>query len=102
MGVTADTGSASASSTTLTSEITSNGLARAISTYAHTAATATYTMQVVYSVSGGPQTVHRMGLFTAKNTTAAGILVFETVLNTDAIVTTSDSLTITDTITLSG
>ena len=54
------------------------------------------------SVSGGPQTVHRGGLFTAANTTAAGVLVFETVANVDAIVTTSDSLVATWTVTLSG
>jgi hypothetical protein len=102
MGVTADTGAASAASTTLTSEITTNGLLRTKATYAHTPAAATYTLSVSYSVSGGPQTVHRGGLFTAANTTAAGVLVFETVANADAIVTTSDTLNATWTVTLSG
>jgi hypothetical protein len=102
MGVTADSGAASAASTVLTSEITTNGLLRTKATYAHTPAAATYTLSVSYSVSGGPQTVHRGGLFTAANTTAAGVLVFETVANADAIVTTSDTLNATWTVTLSG
>ena len=46
--------------------------------------------------------IHKMGLFTAKDTTSAGILVFETVLNQDATVGNGDTLTVTDTITLSG
>jgi len=102
MGVTADAGAAAAGSTTLTSEITTNGLGRAKATYAHTPAAATYTLTNTFSVSGGPQTIHRGGLFTAANTTAAGVLVFETVASADAIVTTSDSLVATWTVTLSG
>jgi len=102
MGLTADTGAASAASTVLTSEITNNGLERAKATYAHTPAAATYTLTNTFSVSGGPQTIHRGGLFTAANTTAAGVLVFETVASVDAIVTTSDSLVATWTVTLSG
>lgn len=102
MGVTADTGAASAGSTVLTSEITTNGLGRAKATYAHTGGTGTYTLTNTFSVSGGPQTVHRGGLFTAANPTAGGVLVFETVANVDAIVTTSDSLVATWTVTLSG
>ncbi len=102
MGVTADVSAASAASTVLTGEITINGLTRALAAYAHTGGTATYTLTKTFSVTGGPQTVHRGGLFTAANTTAAGVLVFETVANVDAIVTTSDSLVATWTVTLSG
>ena len=42
-----------------------------------------------------------MGLFTASNTTAAGIMTFESVLNADANVVSGDTLTVTDTVTLS-
>jgi hypothetical protein len=101
MGLTADASAASAASTTLTSEITTNGLNRTKGTYAHTATNATYTLSVTFSVSGGPQTVHRGGLFTAANTTAGGILMFETVASADAIVTTSDTLNATWTVTIS-
>jgi hypothetical protein len=102
MGLTADTAAASAGDTVLASEQTANGLGRAKATYAHTGATATYSQQVVFTVTGGPVTVHKMGLFTAATLTAAGIMVFETVLNTDATVNNGDTLTVTDTITLSG
>ncbi len=102
MGLTTDGAAASAADTVLATELTTNGLARALAAYAHTAAAATFTLTKTFSVSGGPQTVHKGGLFTALNTTAAGVLVFETVANVDAIVTTSDSLTATWTVTLSG
>lgn len=101
MGVTADTGAAAAGNTTLTSEITNNGLARAATTYAHTGGTSTSTRSKTFSVSGGPQTVHRIGLFTAANTTAAGVMCYEVVLNSDAIVGNGDTLAITWTLTLS-
>jgi hypothetical protein len=99
MGLTADTGAASAASTVLTTEQTGNGLGRAKATYAHTATAATYTLANTFSVSGSV-TVHRGGLFTAANTTAAGILVFEAVLNADAVVVSGDSLVVTATVTL--
>lgn len=99
MGLTADTGAAAAGDTVLTSEQTGNGLGRALATYAHTGGTATYTLQKSFSVAGSV-TVHKGGLFTAANTTAAGIMVFEAVLNADAIVANGDTLQVTATITL--
>lgn len=102
MGLTTDSGAASAASTTLTSEITTNGGSRAKATYAHTATTGTYTLTNAYSITGTLTAIHRAGLFTAANTTAAGVLVFETVLNQDATVGNGDTLTVTWTVTLSG
>lgn len=101
MGMTTDVGAAAAGDTTLATELTTNGLSRAKAVYAHTGATATYTLVGTYNVSGGPQTVHKGGLFTAANTTAAGVMVFEAVLNADAIVTSGDTLVVTATVTLS-
>lgn len=102
MGITADSGAASASNTTLTSEQTGNGLGRALATYAHTGGTSTFTLSKTFSVTGSVSALHRMGLFTASNTTAAGIMVFETVLNQDATVGNGDSLAVTWTGTISG
>jgi hypothetical protein len=102
MGLTTDAAAAAAGDTVLASEITTGGCARTKATYAHTAATATYTMQVVFAVTATFTAIHKMGLFTAMNTTAGGIMGFETVLNLDATVGNGDSLTVTDTITLSG
>lgn len=101
MGVTADTGAPAAGDTTLASEQTGNGLGRAKATYAHTNDAATYTLQNTYTVTGGPVTVHKGGLFTAANTTAGGVMGFEANLNNDAIVNNGDTLQVTATVTLS-
>lgn len=101
MGVTTDAAAAAAGDTVLASEITTGGLNRALATYAHTAATATFTLQKAYTASSGFTAIHKMGLFTAANTTAGGVMVFESVLNADATVVSGDTLTVTDTVTLS-
>jgi outer membrane receptor for ferrienterochelin and colicin len=101
MGITADSGAANASNTTLTSEQTGNGLGRALATYAHTGGTATYTMTKSWSVTGTVANLHRIGMFTASNTTAAGVMCFEAVLNADASVVSGDTLQVVQTVTLS-
>lgn len=100
MGLTADVAAANAADTTLASEQTSNGLGRAKATYAHTGGTSTYTLVNSFSVTGSV-TVHKGALFTAANTTAGGIMVFEAVLNADAVVVNGDTLQVTATVTLS-
>jgi hypothetical protein len=102
MGLTADTTAITGSETALTGEITGNGCNRSKATYAHTGGQATYTMQVIYTVTGSQAAIHRMGLFTASTLTAVGVLGFITNLNADATVGSGDTLTVTDTITLSG
>jgi hypothetical protein len=105
MALTTDSAAANAADTVLATENNANGCSRTKSTYAHTAATATYTMQVVYSITGTITALHKMGLFTnalPAGGTSGGIMVFETVLNLDATVGNGDTLTVTDTITLSG
>lgn len=102
MALTTDTSAASATSTALTTEATTFGASRALATYAHTMGAATFTLQKAYSITGTLTAIHRMGLFTAATLTATGILVFETVLNQDATVGNGDTLTVTDTITVSG
>lgn len=101
MGLTENSGAAAAGDTTLTGEITTGGASRALATYAHTGGTATFTLQKSYSISASFPAIHKMGLFTASTTTAAGIMVFETVLNADANVISGDTLQVTDTVTLS-
>jgi hypothetical protein len=102
MGLTTDAGAAAAGDTVLASEQTVNGLGRAKATYAHTPAAATYTLTNTYSViTTGAITIHKGALFTAANTTAAGIMGFEAVLGSDAIVQAGDTLIVTATVTLS-
>jgi hypothetical protein len=101
MGLTADTNPASAADTTLATEQTGADLKRAIATFAHSGGTNNYTMQHLFT-STSSVTIHKMGLFTALNTTAGGVLVFEAVLNADAVLVNTDTLTVTSTVTTTG
>ena len=95
IAVTTDAAAPVATDTTLAGELTVNGLSRAQGTYAHTVAATSYTVEHTFSVTGGPQTVAKAGLF---NAAAAGTMVFEALFGSTATVTTSDTLTVTWTI----
>lgn len=100
MALTENASAASASDTSLTGEITSGGCGRAKATYAHTLASGTYTLQKAFSVTSTFPAIHKIGIFPTI-TASTGILVFESVLNADANVVNLDSLTVTDTVTVS-
>jgi len=102
MALTENAGAAAAGDTVLTGELTTGGCNRQIATYAHTPAAATYTMVKTFAVTATFPAIHKGALFTASNVTAAGVLVFEAVLNADASVISGDSLQVTATVTLSG
>lgn len=101
MALTENAGAAAATDTVLTGELTTGGASRALATYAHTGGTATYTLQKTFTITATFPAIHKGGLFTAANPTAAGIMVFEAVLTADASVINGDSLQVTATITLS-
>lgn len=102
MGLTTDSGAAAATDTTLATEITTNGGNRQLATYAHTQGAATMTLQKAYTITGTLTAIHKMGLYPHNSQTGVGPVVFETVLNADATVVNGDTLTVTDTITVSG
>lgn len=102
MALTENAAAASAASTVLTGELTTGGCGRAIGTGAHTAGTATGTQSKTFSVTATFPAIHRLGLFSASNPTAAGVLCYEVVLNADANVINGDSLAVTWTLTISG
>ncbi len=102
MALTTNASAASASNTVLASEITSNGGSRALATYAHTFGAATFTLQKAFAITGALTAIHRMGLFTALSAAGADPMIFETVLDQDATVGNGDTLTVTDTLTVSG
>lgn len=102
MALTTNASAASASNTTLASEITTAGCGRSLATYAHTMGAATFTLQKAFSVTGTLTAIHRMGLFGALTSAGADPMFFETVLNVDATVANGDTLTVTDTVTCSG
>lgn len=105
MGLTADAGAASATDTSLPSEITTagGGLIRKICAYAHTGGAASYTLTAVFTANGSdslPVTVAKMGIFTSLTSSVAGQMLFETLLSATATFNTSgDQLTVTETVT---
>jgi len=102
MALTTDAAVANASTTSLTAELNASGAARAKSTFAHSYAAATFTYDNAYSITGTITAIHKMAMFTCSLLAATGIPVFEAVLNVDATVANLDTLTVTDTVTLSG
>lgn len=99
IALTENASAASASSTSLTGEITTGGCGRALGTYAHTLGANTLTLSKTFSVSSTFPAIHRAGLFQV-STASSALLSFETVLNADASVVNLDSLAVTWTITL--
>ena len=100
MALTENASAANAADTALTGEITTGGCGRGVTTYAHTLATGTYTVQRVFNVTATFPAIHKLGIFPT-STASNGPLVFEAVLNADANVVNLDVLTVTDTVTVS-
>jgi hypothetical protein len=94
IALTQDTGAVSASDTTLASEITTNGLARVVATYAHTSGTTSYTMSNTFTASGSFSAVQKAGLF---NASSSGTMVFEGTFASAAL-NSGDSLAVTWTV----
>jgi hypothetical protein len=82
-----------ASSGTGSTEISSNGLSRASSTYAHTAGTSSYTMTHVFTATG-TQASNKAGMF---NASSSGTMAFEN-LYTAVTCNSGDTLTTTWTV----
>lgn len=102
IGMTTNASAASASNTTLASEITTNGGGRALATYAHSFGGTTLTLSKAFSISGTLTAIHRAGMFACLTSAGADPLLYETVLNADATVVSGDTLTLTWTVTPSG
>lgn len=90
--------------------VSGGGLNRALAGYGHTIGASTYTLTKLFTSTGSDpasSTIHRVGIFqhqvAATPTTATtGIMVYETDLSADAIITNNgtDSLTVTETVTI--
>jgi hypothetical protein len=85
-----------AGDTTLSGEITTNGLARAQAAFAHTNGTSTYTLTKTFTASA-TQASQAAGVF---NASSAGSMCFENTY-TQVTLNNTDTLTVTWTITLS-
>lgn len=99
LAITADATAASSADTTLTAELTTNGFARAIGTYSHTAAASTYVNQVVFTCSGGSTTINKYAAF-GSIVSATGVMPFESLVPSPPTLVSGDQLTLTDTITI--
>ena len=100
LALTADATAVSAADTTLTSEITTNGLSRKLAVWAHTAAATTYTLQTTFTCSGGSTTINKEAVFGAANTTGGGVMPFESLEPSPPTLITSDTLSQTVTCTI--
>jgi hypothetical protein len=100
MGITVSTADTLASSTAVTGEETLAGLTRAAGTVTFVAGASSYTLANTFTYTGsGSKVIARVGVF---NAVSAGVLVFYTALSTTATLSASgDTLTITQTVTLS-
>lgn len=96
VGVTTDSGAPAAGDTTLASEISTNGLARAAATPGHSAGTNVSTLTITYTASGTHTAVQKAGTF---NASSAGILVHENTFTSTNLVS-GDQLALTWTMTL--
>lgn len=99
IGLSSDATSPTSADTTLTSELTTNGFARAVGTYAHTAAASTYTLQKTFTASG-TATINTQALFSGATSTSGGVMPFKAAVTSPPTLVSGDTLTVTATITI--
>lgn len=99
LAVTSDATAPAATDTTLTSEATTSGFTRALATWAHTAAATTYTLTVTFTASG-TLTINKEAVFGAANTTAGGVMPFESAEPSPPTLVSGDTLTQVITVTI--
>ncbi len=98
LAVTSDGTAPAATDTTLTSEATTNGFARALAVWAHTAAATTYTLTVTFTATG-TLTVNKEAVFGA-STSPGGVMPFESAEPSPPTLVSGDTLTQVITITI--
>lgn len=99
LAVTSDATSPTSADTTLASEATTNGFARAVGSYSHTAAATTYVLAKTFTASGS-LTVNTEAVFGACNPTGGGVMPFKSAEPTPPALISGDTLTQTVTITI--
>lgn len=94
IAVTENATSPSASDTTLTSELATDGLSRAQGAYSHTSNATSYTVSKTFTATGS-RVIAKAALFNASST---GTMAFESLVSPTASVANGDQLTVTFTI----
>lgn len=98
IAITENSTAPAATDTTLAGELTAGGLGRSLATYAHTAGASTYTLTRVWTSSDGTtRTIAKAGVFGAQN---GGRMLFTTLVSPTAVLATGDTLTVTETVTI--
>lgn len=100
MGITSDATAPAATDTILTTEATTNGFARALAAWAHTTQATTYTMTNTFTAAGGGLTIQRAAGFGAANTTAGGVMPFESAVPSPPVLISGDTCQIVQTVTI--
>lgn len=96
IALTTDTAAANAADTSLASEITTNGLARAdASTKTHTTGTNVSTLVNTFTATGTFTAIHKSAIFNAAGPPVNGTMVHEAVLPSDVTLASGDSIQIT-------
>lgn len=85
--------------TTLTAELTTSDWIRAVGTYAHTAATTTYTLTKLFT-STSTVTINKEAVFGANGTTGGGVMPFESAEPSPPTLVSGDTLAQTITVTV--
>jgi len=99
LAVTQNATAPSSSDTTLTAELTTADWARSPGTYAHTAAATTYTLVHLFT-STTSVTINKEAVFGACNTTAGGVMPFESAEPSPPALVSGDTLSQTVTVTV--
>ena len=99
MAVTSDATTPTTADTTLTSELTTSGMGRAVGTYAHTAAATTYTLTHLWTASG-TVTINKEAQFGAATVTGGGVMPFESAEPSPPTLVSGDTLQNSITITI--
>ncbi len=101
MAVTANVFTPATTDTTLAGELTSaTGFARAVGTFAHVAAAATYTLVHLWTATGAGATINNEAQFGASTTAAGGVMPFESAEPSPPVLLSGDTLQNTVTITI--
>lgn len=98
--ITADATAPTSADTSLAAELTTNGFARGVATYGHTAAASTYTMVRLWTCSGGTTTINNEAVAGGANSTSSGVMPFKSAVPAPPTLTNGDTITITCTVTI--
>lgn len=99
LALTADATAPTSADTTLASELVTNGFSRAVGTYAHTAASTTFTLQKLFTATG-TSTINTEAVFGAATVTAGGVMPFKSSETSPPTLVSGDTLTQTVTVTI--